>query len=68
MNIVVDIDECEEKVSECEQACVNKPGSYVCGCRSGFSFVRGLHGTCVGKMVLTYISKIHKKRILQFLQ
>lgn len=45
----VDIDECSENVSDCEQACINTDGGYLCGCQAGYSFIPGLYGTCVGR-------------------
>ena len=33
----VDIDECKNNsLNQCEQECVNNPGSYSCKCKSGF--------------------------------
>ena len=34
--LFVDIDECENGTSDCEQLCTNADGSYLCQCGSGF--------------------------------
>ena len=49
--IHLDVDECAEKTSECEQACFNKRGGYLCGCHAGYSFIPGVYGACVGKFI-----------------
>ena len=36
---LVDIDECSDGTSGCEQTCMNTPGSYVCGCNVGYSLL-----------------------------
>ena len=38
-NLVVflDQDECGAGISCCDQMCVNTAGSYMCGCRAGFT-------------------------------
>ena len=35
----VDIDECGEGTSGCDQTCVNEPGTYHCECAPGFNLV-----------------------------
>ena len=34
------MDECAEGTADCDQICVNTPGSYTCKCREGFQLVR----------------------------
>ena len=36
LDLVSDIDECEQGMSDCEQTCQNTVGSYFCECNSGF--------------------------------
>ena len=40
----VDIDECAEGSSGCDQTCVNEPGSYHCECAPGFNLVSPVLG------------------------
>ena len=34
--VCVDVNECEEGISGCQQYCNNTIGSYYCGCQSGY--------------------------------
>ncbi|XP_043474222.1 collagen and calcium-binding EGF domain-containing protein 1-like [Leptopilina heterotoma] len=34
--VCVDIDECVENSTDCEQLCINEPGGFSCGCNDGF--------------------------------
>ncbi|XP_051166293.1 collagen and calcium-binding EGF domain-containing protein 1-like [Leptopilina boulardi] len=34
--VCVDIDECVENSTDCEQLCINEPGDFSCGCNDGF--------------------------------
>ena len=44
-----DIDECQNKSRiDCDQLCVNLPGSYFCDCYSGYK-LNADGGTCDGK-------------------
>ena len=46
-----DIDECSDGTDNCEQTCTNTPGSFVCGCFSGFSLdANGVN--CTGRSIL----------------
>lgn len=47
-NVDADIDECLEGTHSCSQICVNNPGSYSCGCNSGFSLTFDGFG-CTGE-------------------
>ena len=38
--VCVDIDECVENSTVCEQLCINEPGGYSCGCNDGFILKR----------------------------
>ena len=40
----VDIDECAEGSSGCDQTCVNEPGTYHCECADGFNLVSPVLG------------------------
>ncbi|KAK0080201.1 hypothetical protein PV325_000299 [Microctonus aethiopoides] len=42
----IDIDECKENIHNCEQICVNIPGSFICDCKNGFTLDIG-NKTCV---------------------
>ena len=46
--VLLDIDECGEHVSGCNQHCVNTVGSYYCSCYTGFQINVDQH-TCFGK-------------------
>ena len=43
----IDIDECTTGVHNCtqNQQCINRPGSFICECVSGYEL---LNGTCEG--------------------
>ena len=43
--MLTDVDECQEKTTDCEHLCINTQGSYHCGCRDGFS-LRPDNRTC----------------------
>lgn len=46
MLIYLDINECNETTDNCQQSCVNTPGSFTCGCKAGYT--RSQDGrTCV---------------------
>ena len=49
-HFISDIDECEEEdMATCSQVCMNEPGTYRCGCYSGF--VLGAdRQSCTGKL------------------
>ena len=40
----VDVDECAEGTSGCDQTCVNEPGTYHCECAPGFNLVSPVLG------------------------
>ena len=44
----LDIDECFERRSGCNQICENTAGSFVCKCRSGFKMLENQR-TCIGR-------------------
>lgn len=37
-----DIDECATELHNCEQVCINTPGSFRCECNKGYKLVRGV--------------------------
>lgn len=47
---MIDIDECADGTSGCDQQCTNTEGSYRCSCRDGFYLGLDDH-TCIGKMI-----------------
>ena len=49
MHYFSDIDECQNKSGiNCDQLCVNLPGSYFCDCNNGYK-LNADGGTCDGK-------------------
>ena len=48
----VDIDECEEDLSECDHICDNINGSYVCSCMDGYYLDMDDH-TCNGILIIS---------------
>ena len=48
----VDVDECVEGTSGCEQTCSNTPGSFLCGCQLGYTLVQDGNGIyCNGTLI-----------------
>ena len=45
---LIDIDECGARIANCVQTCIDTPGSYSCGCRTGFALAADGY-TCNGK-------------------
>ena len=51
-----DIDECAEGSHDCEQECVNEPGSFTCSCRDGYEPLnsgKSCVGMCTNRTVNT---------------
>ena len=46
----LDVNECKENSSCCNQICSNKPGSYECSCRPGYK-LNADNCTCEGNVV-----------------
>ena len=46
----IDINECSIGNGGCQQTCVNTPGSYHCGCRSGYKLTND-NTTCEGSIL-----------------
>ena len=44
----LDLDECGENFNRCEQTCMNDPGSYHCGCNTGYILNQDGYG-CDGR-------------------
>ena len=44
----VDIDECLEGSSDCQQVCINTAGNYSCSCRSGYELDDNDGKSCLG--------------------
>ena len=44
--VFIDIDECMENISNCNQLCSNTQGSYICYCYSGYELDSDDH-TCI---------------------
>ena len=52
--VTVDLNECSERFSGCEQLCNNTDGSYQCGCREGYTLnTDGM--TCDGRPICSYV-------------
>ena len=49
---MLDIDECEEGVSGCDQICTNNNGSYVCSCMDGYDLDMD-NQTCNGQCLIS---------------
>ena len=49
--IILDINECSEGLSSCNQLCTNTIGSYDCECYHGFSLNSDNH-TCQGVIIV----------------
>ena len=47
--LLSDIDECYERIDECEHECVNTNGSYTCACRIGYRLLTSDGYSCTGK-------------------
>ena len=54
VTILIDINECDEHSSGCNQICTNTIGGFTCSCYNGFTFSEGSITFCEGK-VLTII-------------
>ena len=52
-----DVDECQEDIDGCSQACSNIVGSYVCSCYAGYRLTSDRH-RCIGMMGITDKSSI----------
>ena len=48
-DFLLDIDECSSNNGGCAQVCTNNPGSYTCGCDSGYE-LDGDGFSCNGKL------------------
>ena len=46
----IDTNECSVNNGGCSQSCVNKPGSFECGCKTGFKLGRDKK-TCKGNII-----------------
>ena len=53
---IVDIDECAQGISNCEQVCTNSDGAFNCSCFSGFVLHTNSH-SCSGEE-LHFIAKL----------
>lgn len=53
----LDIDECFERRSGCNQICENTAGSFVCKCRSGFKMLENQR-TCIGRAL--FVARLHE--------
>ena len=52
-----DIDECTNGTDDCQQTCMNTPGSFVCGCFDGFT-LDGNGQNCTGTVWVCNLSSI----------
>jgi len=46
---LLDINECDESSSDCDQICTNTPGAFTCSCHSGYTLTDGncIEGECI---------------------
>jgi len=46
---LLDINECDESSSDCDQICTNTPGAFTCSCHPGYTFTDGIciEGECI---------------------
>lgn len=49
MHVVLDINECNERLDQCNHICTNTEGSYRCSCYTGYRLLNS--HTCRGKLV-----------------
>ena len=52
--IILDIDECYEKLAGCSQICTNTAGGFNCSCNSGF-YLGWDKRICIGKMLFAFV-------------
>ena len=52
---IVDVDECTEKISECDHNCTNTLGSYTCSCSPGYQLIDKTK--CSGMLTLYWSPK-----------
>ena len=55
--VLIDINECTDKVGACDQTCVNTVGGYKCSCNPGFRLVG--KSRCEGTVELVINSAVH---------
>lgn len=66
---IADVDECAQRISNCEQVCTNSDGAFNCSCLSGFVLHANGH-SCSGE-ALCFIALLlqcvfHKMMIVNF--
>lgn len=47
-----DVDECLEGTNDCEQTCINTPGTFICSCSDGYT---GTGKYCLGMLIIRVI-------------
>lgn len=47
IHFYIDIDECSDGSHDCEQMCINTPGSFTCSCDEGYEALKNGR-SCVG--------------------
>ena len=62
--LLVDINECEEEIDECEEHCYNSIGSYFCNCTGPGYRLHSDGNTCESKSVLLWLLATNPKKLI----
>lgn len=62
-SFILDVDECNERTSNCEQSCVNTQGSYHCVCSPGYQLNTDKH-TCLKGNTTSHRYQLHTDKCL----
>ena len=64
LTVFIDIDECRQNISGCNDTCVNTDGSFYCECEN-IGYEVGPDGlTCVGKNVKSLVLHVSSTRCI----
>ena len=53
--MVIDIDECQSNLDDCENTCYNTIGSFTCDCPPGYALASANGSICIGELIAAYI-------------